>query len=51
MKIHLYRDKRLLWRWRVVARNGRILADSGEGYCRRRDAARAAANLFPFVEV
>ena len=30
-----YKDKKGLWRWRIVASNGRILADSGEGYSSR----------------
>ena len=29
---HRYRDRRGQWRWRFVAANGRIIADSGEGY-------------------
>jgi uncharacterized protein YegP (UPF0339 family) len=29
------------WRWRLVSRNGRIMADSGESYTRRRDVVRA----------
>jgi uncharacterized protein YegP (UPF0339 family) len=29
------------WRWRVVARNGRIRAESGEAYTRRADAVKA----------
>ena len=28
------------WRWRIRARNGRIVADSGESYRRREDAER-----------
>lgn len=31
------------WRWRLVAGNGRILADSGESYSRERDVYRALA--------
>ncbi len=27
-----YRDARFFWRWRLVAINGRIIADSSEGY-------------------
>jgi len=27
-----YKDKKGEWRWRLVASNGRIIADSGEGY-------------------
>jgi uncharacterized protein YegP (UPF0339 family) len=44
------------WRWRLVAGNGRIIADSGEAYTRRYDAARAItvvrveANEAPLVE-
>lgn len=29
------------WRWRLVACNGRIVADSGEAYTRLRDLGRA----------
>jgi uncharacterized protein YegP (UPF0339 family) len=36
-----YRDRAGQWRWRLVHRNGNILADSGEGYTRRRNARRA----------
>jgi uncharacterized protein YegP (UPF0339 family) len=27
-----YKDAKGEWRWRLVASNGRIIADSGEGY-------------------
>ena len=37
----VYRDKRKEWRWRLKASNGHILADSGEGYKRKRDCLRA----------
>lgn len=36
----LYRDSRGDWRWRVRAHNGRILAESGEGYGKRIRAHR-----------
>lgn len=29
-----YRDRKKEWRWKVVAANGRIIANSGEGYTR-----------------
>lgn len=29
------------WRWRLLARNNRIIADSGEAYTRKRDVLRA----------
>lgn len=37
----IYRDGAGEWRWRLVHRNGNVLADGGEGYTRRRDARRA----------
>jgi uncharacterized protein YegP (UPF0339 family) len=37
----LYRDAGGQWRWRLRARNGRIVADSAEGYASRRNARRA----------
>jgi uncharacterized protein YegP (UPF0339 family) len=42
MKAHvnIYRDKKKEWRWHLIA-NGHIMADSGEGYTRRRAARRA----------
>jgi uncharacterized protein YegP (UPF0339 family) len=33
------------WRWRLWSRNGRIVADSGEGYKRRQDAVRMCERL------
>lgn len=42
MKFHIYQDARGEWRWRLKARNGRIVADSGEGYKRKGNAERAA---------
>jgi uncharacterized protein YegP (UPF0339 family) len=44
MKFLLYRDKNLEWRWRLMASNGRVLADSGEGY-KRKGGARKAAEI------
>lgn len=34
MRLHYYKDKRGKWRWRLIAANGHILADSGQGYVR-----------------
>lgn len=31
------------WRWRLVALNNRIIADSGESFTRRSSAVRSAA--------
>jgi uncharacterized protein YegP (UPF0339 family) len=40
-----YQDAAREWRWRLVADNGRIVADSGEGY-RRKEDSEAGAKLF-----
>ncbi|SQI93044.1 YegP family protein [Aggregatibacter aphrophilus] len=32
MKFETYLDARSEWRWRLRADNGKIIADSGEGY-------------------
>ncbi len=57
-KLEIYRDGRREWRWRLKASNGRIVADSGEGYRRRASVHRAVECVralltgdVPFVEV
>lgn len=37
------------YRWRLVARNGRLIADSGEAYSRKADAKRAVWRLHEAV--
>ena len=32
-----YKDAKEEWRWRLKASNGRIIADSGEGYTTERE--------------
>lgn len=46
-RIELYRSglRRKKWRWRYVAENGNILADSGQGYSRRMDALNGAKRV------
>lgn len=44
-RIVVYPDELGDWRWRYVASNGRILADSAEGYRRRPQAMRQAARV------
>ena len=41
----VYRDAAGTWRWRLVHRNGNIIADSGSGYSRRNDANRAVERI------
>lgn len=42
----IYQDAAGEWRWRRLAENSEIIADSGEGYTRREDAERAASRVF-----
>lgn len=42
MKVEIYKQKGE-WRWRIKARNGRILAVSSEGYKGKRHCERMAA--------
>lgn len=41
MKFEVYQDRAGGWRWRLLAANNRIVADSAESYTRKVDAARA----------
>lgn len=45
MVIEVYKDRRAEWRWRARARNGRIVADGGEGYSTLSNARRAARRI------
>ncbi|MGD9635711.1 MAG: YegP family protein [Pirellulales bacterium] len=36
MKFELYQDRRGKYRWRLRAENGKVIADSGQGYTRKR---------------
>lgn len=42
--LEVYRSRSLRrsqrWRWRLVHRNGRVIAESGEGYANRPEAER-----------
>jgi len=44
----VYQDRKREWRWRLRAGNGRIVADSGESY-RKRRAARLAADWVAII--
>lgn len=45
MKFEVYKDNAGEHRWRLRAGNGKIVADSGEGYTRHEDAHRAIKDL------
>ena len=36
-RFNVYQNKAEEWRWRFIASNGKIIADSGEGYHNRAD--------------
>lgn len=40
-----YQDEAGQWRWRLLAANNRVIADSAEGYTRERDADRAVQTV------
>lgn len=43
MKLTVYRGvHNRQWYWRIRAKNGKCLADSSEGYARKRDCLRMA---------
>ncbi|HVL69293.1 MAG TPA: DUF1508 domain-containing protein [Vicinamibacterales bacterium] len=44
MEYQLYKDSAGQYRWRLVAANGKTIADSGEGYYNKSDCL-AAINL------
>lgn len=41
-KVEFYQDTNGKWRWRFRAANGRILADSAEGYSRLTDCVHGS---------
>jgi uncharacterized protein YegP (UPF0339 family) len=45
MKFIIYKDRKKQFRWRLVAKNGNIIADSGEGYTRKRSVHKAIVLL------
>lgn len=51
MRIVMYQDKAGEWRWRMLAPNGRILADSGEGYTTKPGVRRSIANFVKYLNV
>lgn len=48
-RLEIYKDNAGEFRWRLVAKNGRIIADCGEGYSTASNARRAARRLIYHV--
>lgn len=49
MKFQVYKDKAGEWRWRLRAKNGRIVADSGEGYKRKTTMLKTLTNIIDII--
>ncbi|MFH1897056.1 MAG: DUF1508 domain-containing protein [Candidatus Desantisbacteria bacterium] len=45
-KLQIYKDKKKELRWRLIARNGKIVCDSGEGYKKMTSLTRIVTKLF-----
>ncbi len=50
-RVEVYRDRGKKWRWRAIARNGREVGRSEQGYVRRGYCERRAAVLNPGITV
>lgn len=44
-RFQVFRDRADEWRWRLVHRNGNVIATSGEGYTRRRNAEKGLRSV------
>lgn len=44
-KFWIYKDEKGEWRWTLLARNGRCVGDSGEGYRTKSGAMMAARSV------
>lgn len=49
--VRVYRDAAGQWRWRATAANGRVVADSGQGYVQCSWATKAATAAFPDTQI
>lgn len=50
LEFHPYEDVRGEFRWRLVASNGRIMADSSEGYTRAEDRDDALQHIIDSIQ-
>ncbi len=44
-KSEIYKDKSREFRWRLIHANGKIIADSGQGYKAKEDAIKGISSL------
>ena len=45
MRFEIYKDKGGEWRWRLMAANNRIIADSGEGYTHKQHCQEMVTSI------
>lgn len=45
MRFEMYKGHDKQWRWRLVATNGNIIADSAESYRRKKDCLAAIRSI------
>ena len=45
-RIEVYKDLLKKWRWRLISKNGRIMADSGQGYTRRYECLKSLYKVY-----
>jgi uncharacterized protein YegP (UPF0339 family) len=50
MRLQRYVDVVGEWRWRIYAANGRIMADSGEGYRNKGDCDHAILTIINWIK-
>jgi len=50
-KIEVYKDVNREWRWRLISANGRIVADSAEGYKRKASVMRAIERVKKLMNI
>ena len=50
-KIEVYVDSKGEWRWRLISANGRIVADSAEGYKRKASVMRAIERVKKLMNI
>ena len=48
-KLKVYQDKSGRWRWSFIAPNGRIIADSSEGYSSKRAVSKAFETVIYYI--
>ena len=49
-RIEVYKDLLNKWRWRYISKNGRIMADSGQGYTRRYECLKSLYKVMDYLE-